>query len=110
MIRTAFASFVLIAAMAMPAAARERTFVAQLTTPVAERFQVVAEGAIWTCQGETCRAEVSQPATPFGCRTLVREVGAVLSYGSETRPMSEARLAACNAAAQPAETQSARNN
>jgi len=109
MIRTLLASAMLIAAVSVPALARERTFVAQLTAPVAERTQVIAEGAVWICVADTCRAQVSQPATPQGCRTLAREVGVLRSYGSETAPMSDTRLASCNASVAQT-TQSARAN
>lgn len=110
MIRT-FAAATLAAfaflAVAGIAEARERTFVAQLAQPVAERVQVVADGAIWTCEGDVCRARVDGSASLSGCRVLVREVGVLNSYGSETNPMSEARLASCNNAAATAATQSA---
>lgn len=104
----AAASLAFAAAFAGPAEARGRAFTAQLAQPVAERIEVVAQGAVWRCEGDVCRATVQEAATVSGCRMLVRRVGAVSAYGAETRPMSEDRLARCNAvAATPAETASA---
>ncbi len=114
MIRTFVASAALAALMTVSLAgvadARERTFVARLAQPLAERVQVVADGALWTCEADACHAQVNQgAATQPGCRTLAREVGTLLSYGSETAPISDTRLSSCNEAARSSEIVNARN-
>jgi len=106
---TTLAAVVLTTAFAAPAFARQRPFVAQLTQPVAQETQIVANGAVWTCIGDSCTARVEDAALLSGCRTIAGELGPLLSYGSTTAPISAERLASCNEAAAPAQTLNASN-
>lgn len=106
---TTLSAVVLTTAFAAPAFARPRAFVAQLSQPVAEQVQIVADGALWTCVGDSCTARVDQAATVPGCRQISSRVGALRAYGSETAPLSESRLQSCNEAAAPAQTMNASN-
>ncbi len=106
---TTLSAVVLTTAFAAPAFARPRDFVAQLSQPVAEQVQIVADGAVWTCFGDSCTARVDGAASLSGCRQISSRVGALRTYGSETAPLSEARLEACNEAAAPAQTLNASN-
>lgn len=106
---TALTAVVLTTAFAAPAFARPRPFTAQLTQPVAQEVQIVANGAVWTCIGDSCTARVDDAASLNGCRTIAAQVGAIRSYGSATSPLSEERLASCNEAAAPAQTLNASN-
>lgn len=100
MIRSALAALVLTSAMAAPAFAESRTYEARLVAPVAAPTSFIAGGAVWRCADTTCRASRdSGGMTMAGCRRVVREVGAVASFGSDAAPYSAERLAACNGAA-----------
>lgn len=96
---TTAATLLLATAFAGSADARPRAFTAQLTQPVAERVEFIAEGAVWRCEGDACRATVANTASVAGCRDVVRRVGAVASYGPETAPFNADRLTRCNAVA-----------
>ncbi len=106
---TTLSAVVLTTAFATPAFARPRDFVAQLSQPVAERVQIVADGALWTCVGDSCTARIDGAASIQGCRIVAGEVGELRAYGSATAPISAERLSACNEAAAPAQTLNASN-
>ncbi|MBI1408206.1 MAG: hypothetical protein GC145_19010 [Caulobacter sp.] len=58
--------------------------VATLKTPVANKTKVVAAGAVFYCEGDTCVAPVapSRTNTTKGCKALTKEVGALTAFGS----------------------------
>jgi hypothetical protein len=74
---------------------------AKLETPVEKLTKPLAGGAVFVCQESTCVAgnPGSNTLSTSGCRQLVRAVGAVSSYGHETRSLDAEKLAACNASA-----------
>lgn len=79
---------------------------AKLATPVAERAQVIANGVVWTCEGDTCTAHFSRAVTARVCGELAKEVGQVTAIGN----LSAEDLARCNLrAAAPEATVFARN-
>lgn len=82
-----------------------QVFTAQLAQPVAERTQVIANSTLWTCEADTCRAVVRHESTVRACRLLVRETGAIVSYGPADAALSSDEIARCNGA-----TDTARNN
>lgn len=67
--------------------------VATLKTPVAAKTKVVAGGAVFYCEGDTCVAPTapSRTNTTKGCKALAKEVGAVTAFGS----LEAAELAKC---------------
>lgn len=87
--------------------ARDQIFSARLAGPAAEA-RVIAENAVWTCEGDNCVARVSHAATVRACRQFVREAGvAVTAYGPEGAQLTAEELARCNGdqAVQQAENQ-----
>lgn len=85
------------ASFAGVAYARDTVFTVKLEAPVAEQTRVIANNAIWTCEGDTCRARVSQAASVRACRVLGRELGArIVSFGPEGRELSADEIARCN--------------
>jgi hypothetical protein len=77
--------------------ARDPIFTAKIEAPVAEQTRVIANNAVWTCEGDTCRARPTHSATVRACRQFVRESGArVVSYGPEGGELSADELARCN--------------
>lgn len=86
-------------ALALPAFAGA-AFTATLETPVAEKERFVANKAVWTCEGETCTAELARKSvTVRVCKKFVKEAGAVTAFGTEASALNEEDLATCNAAA-----------
>lgn len=72
-----------------------------LKAPVAAKTKIVAAGAVFSCEGDTCVASAA-PAranTVAGCKALVKEVGEVTAYSNGKRALEAEDLAACNTAA-----------
>lgn len=92
---------ILSAGLTSAALARDAVFTVKLTTPVAERTQVIAQNTIWTCEGDTCVAAATHSATVRSCRQFVREAGPVTAYGPENDPLSAEELDRCNGATAP---------
>jgi hypothetical protein len=107
-------SFVLAAAMsaafAAPAFARDPVFTVKLEAPVQESTRVIAQNAIWNCEGDTCLARPSHAVSVRACRQFVREAGGVrvAAYGSEAQALTAEELARCNGESTAGQTQNAR--
>ena len=87
------------AAIALPAAAGS-AFTAKLTAPADGQSSVVAAKAVWTCNGDTCVADLNRrTATVRTCKKVASEVGTLVSFGTANDSLSEEELAECNAAA-----------
>jgi hypothetical protein len=71
---------------------------ASLATPVAKTTQVIAGGAVWTCEGDACRAPATSDRTlsVSSCKQLVREVGPVKTYGVDKHALSTDELTRCD--------------
>ncbi|MES2035236.1 MAG: hypothetical protein V4466_13770 [Pseudomonadota bacterium] len=72
-----------------------------LKAPVAAKTKVVAGGAVYSCEGDSCIA-ASAPAravTVSGCKALVKEVGQVTAFANGKRALEGADLASCNGVA-----------
>lgn len=96
-IRSFVLAAVISAGLAAPAFARDPVFTIKLEAPVAEQTQVIANNAVWNCDGDTCLARPAHEATVRACRQFVRESGArVISYGSEADQLSADELGRCN--------------
>jgi hypothetical protein len=96
-VRSFVLAAVISAGLAAPAFARDPVFTIKLEAPVAEQTRVIANNAVWSCDGDTCFARPAHEATVRACRQFVRESGArVSSYGSETDQLSADELARCN--------------
>ncbi len=106
-------SFILAAAftagLATPALARDPVFTLKLEAPLAEPTRVIAQNAIWTCDGDTCRARTDHAVSVRACRQFLRQAGDVriVSYGTEARELSADEIARCNGEAPT--TQQAQN-
>ena len=87
------------AAFAMPALAGT-AFTAKLSTPVDSAARVVAEKALWTCNGDTCVAELNRrTVTVRTCKKVASEVGELAAFSNDKESLSEDDLAECNEAA-----------
>lgn len=81
----------------------EAPITAKLTQPVAAKTKVVAGGAVFVCEGDSCLAQStsSQTFASATCKTLAKTVGPIASFAG-AKSLDDNRLAACNAAAGPA--------
>jgi len=81
------------------AAAAAGPVTAKLEAPVDKQTKQVAGGAAFLCVADTCTAATpaSSTLTVMACRQLVRAVGPVSAYGSQTKQLSPEKLAECNA-------------
>ncbi len=97
-------SFVAAAALtlfAASAAYADAPVSATLQAPVAAQSRVVAGGAVWSCEGNTC-VTVSSSDRANGvaaCRELTKAVGAVTAFGNDKRALDAEALTRCNASA-----------
>ena len=58
---------------------------------------VVFDGAVWRCEGDTCRSTQVKSLPPLrSCKRLARELGPITSFGYRGVTLSEAQLADCN--------------
>lgn len=86
-------------AVALPAFAGN-SFTATLEKPVAEKEQFVANKAIWTCEGDTCTAELNRKSvTVRVCKKFVKEVGAVKSFSNTNDQLDGDDILVCNTVA-----------
>lgn len=103
-VAAALSAVALSLAVAAPADARVRDYVAQLQSPLSEPKQIVVGELIWQCADSACRASAETAATVSDCRRLAERVGPFTGYGSTTAPYNADRLAQCNAAAPATQT------
>ena len=97
-VRSLVLAAVLTAGFTAPAFARDPVFTIKLEAPVSEQTRVIAQNAIWTCEGDTCLARADHAVSVRACRQFVREAGDVriVSYGTDGRELSAAEIARCN--------------
>lgn len=94
--RSLLIAAVFAGASAGVAYARNPVFTAKLEQPAAET-QVIAQNAVWTCQGDTCVARPNHSVSVRSCRQFVRHAGGrVVEYGSEERQLTADEIARCN--------------
>lgn len=101
-------AFAAVAALGLLAgAAYAKTDVtAKLAAPQAEKTRVIAAGAVWMCEGDSCTAQLQRAPTARVCMELAREVGQITAFGA----LSAEDIARCNTrAAAPAATAVAQN-
>ncbi|MDP3852685.1 hypothetical protein [Phenylobacterium sp.] len=77
---------------------------AKLQAPLAAKTKVIAGGAVFLCEGDTCVAAAPSSRTyaTSTCKDLAKELGAVAAFGGERKQLDDAKLGACNVAALPA--------
>jgi hypothetical protein len=108
-IRSLVLAAAMSAAFAAPAFARDPVFTAKLEAPVSEATRVIAQSAVWNCEGDTCLARPTHAATVRACRQFVREAGArVIAYGPAGGELSADEIARCNGESTAGQTQTAR--
>lgn len=87
------------AALVLPAAAGTN-FTAKLTTPVESGDSIIAAKAIWSCDGDTCVAELNRrTVTVRTCKKVASEVGVLAAFSNDKESLSAEDLAKCNEAA-----------
>jgi hypothetical protein len=72
----------------------------KLAAPVAKTVKVIADSAVYICTGDACSGAAQKPPTVRGCKAIVKEAGAVVSYEADGRALSAEDLAKCNAVAE----------
>ena len=76
---------------------------AKLQAPVAEKTKLIAGGAVFICEGDTCLAAAPSSRTYASatCKELAKNVGAIASFGGSRKQLDGDKLGACNASALP---------
>jgi hypothetical protein len=96
--KTAFVAAAAFVALAGVASAKEAATIT-LAAPVEGVEKVIADSAVWACEGATCTTTLRSQPTVRGCKDVAKELGPVVTYGHAGRQLSEADLAKCNASA-----------
>ncbi|WP_374573580.1 hypothetical protein [Phenylobacterium sp.] len=98
----AAAAAVIVATTAAGAASAETVSV-KLQQPVAEKTKLIAGGAVFLCDGDSCvaTAATSRTFTAATCKALAKSVGAVAEFSSDRKSLDEDKLGKCNATAKP---------
>ncbi len=83
------------------AALADDPITAKLQAPLAAKTKVIAGGAVFLCEGDTCLAAAPSSRTyaTSTCKELAKELGAVASFGGARKQLDETKLGACNVAA-----------
>ena len=70
---------------------------ATLASAMTRPTQIVAGGAVWTCDGSACRGPASADRTlsVSACQSLVRQAGPVTTYAVDRHALSAGDLARC---------------
>lgn len=70
-------------------------FTAQFAEPVG-KATLSADSTVWTCDGNTCRAELNRKKPTVGtCKKLAKQAGKVVALTTPKGALSETELAAC---------------
>lgn len=109
MIRTALIATAAVALVSGVAFAKTPVTV-KLEAPVAEATRVIANGAVWQCEGDTCTGVMTRSVNARTCGEVAEQVGRVVSFTGEDRTVTGADLDRCNAKAPqlPAATSASR--
>lgn len=68
----------------------------KLAAPVTKETKVIADNAVFSCEGDTCTA-LTRTVTVRGCRAIADQAGVVVSYAADDKTLSADELAKCNA-------------
>lgn len=100
--RITTAAAVLALALASSAFAADGQVIVSLCAPVHAKTKIVALGAVFACEGETCIAWGAPEAavSTFACETLAKEAGPVAAVEGRGLTLSAADVARCNLLAQ----------
>ncbi|MEM1390052.1 MAG: hypothetical protein AAGG45_03145 [Pseudomonadota bacterium] len=89
-----------LTATASASSANATAFTLKLETPKTEAQQIVADGNLWSCEGDTCTATLNRKkATVRTCQKAAKEIGSFVSFESANNALSDAQLGKCNSAA-----------
>lgn len=87
------------------AALADDPITAKLQNPVAAKTKLIAGGAVFMCEGDTCLAAAPSSRTyaTSTCKELAKTVGAVSSFGGVRKQFEAAKIEQCNLVALPAQ-------
>ncbi|HVK42952.1 MAG: hypothetical protein K0Q62_687 [Phenylobacterium sp.] len=87
------------------AALADDPITAKLQAPVAAKTKLIAGGAVFLCEGDTCLASAPSSRTyaTSTCKELAKNVGAVASFGGARKQLEADKLEQCNVVALPAQ-------
>jgi hypothetical protein len=71
----------------------------KLEAPVAEATRVVANGAVWQCEGDTCTGVMTRAVNARTCGELAEKVGRIAAFAGDGRTVVGEELTRCNSKA-----------
>ncbi len=97
MIRTALIAAAITAVAGVAIA--KTPVVVKLETPKAEQTRIIANGAVFMCEGDTCTAVMTRAVNARTCGEVAEQVGRIVQFSGEGRSVTGADLDRCNAKA-----------
>ena len=99
--RITTAAAALALALSSSAFAADGQVTVSLCAPVPAKTKIVALGAVFACEGETCIAWGAPEAavSTFACKELAREAGPIAGIEGRGHTLAPEALARCNLAA-----------
>jgi len=100
MLRTLALSTIALTFAGAASASTATVFTAKLETPKEAATQVVVGKYLWSCEGDTCTAELKRKKpTVRTCQKVAQEVGKFVSFQNKNGALTEEQLENCNSAA-----------
>ncbi|HKP79676.1 MAG TPA: hypothetical protein VJU34_11190 [Phenylobacterium sp.] len=89
-----------LVALSAGSAVAGESITVKLASPIAEKTKLIAGGAMFNCEADTCvaAAPASQTFAASTCKTIADKVGVVASFEGR-KPLGADKLASCNAKA-----------
>ncbi len=99
-LQTLAAACAALATLSATSAFAAEPVTAKLQQPVAEKTKIIAGGAMFTCEADSCVATApgSETYSTAACKTLAAKVGPISAFTGR-KAFDEARLNQCNAVA-----------
>lgn len=94
-----FASIAVISTLIAAPALASTPFTATLKTPKEAKERITAYDVVWICEADKCDAVLNRKtATVRVCKKVAKELGQVVSFGTEGSMLDEKDIEACNSA------------
>jgi len=99
-LQTLAAACAALATLSATSAFAAEPVTAKLQQPVAEKIKVIAGGAMFTCEADSCVAPApgSETFSTAACKALAAKVGPITAFNGR-KALDETRLGQCNSVA-----------
>lgn len=76
------------------------TFTVEAAAPIAEGATIIAEKAVWSCEGTICVANLDRKKVSVrSCKRIAKRVGEIKAFSNAKSALTAEEIATCNEAA-----------